>query len=274
MSNDLAISILSYNHPEITRRCVQSALQHYSPNQIYLCHNGSQSKFVSQLEVDFPNIQHCKLNENRGYSGGANFILSEVFKKYRWCFFLTNDCQLLTAPGAPPKEGLYSPTIFARKMERIDSLGGYFIPSLGKLGHLKGKSNLNSILPQFFYTPGTAFYLDRDTFSLSGGFDERLGTYWEDVDFSLRVQRLGLKNCTHLSTQVLHGIGKTCHKDPQYTSYLYQRNRKKISWKYTPILLRPILITTLVKSWLHLAVKNLPRHRHHHQSLLIKAIKD
>ena len=49
------------------------------------------------------------------------------------------------------------------------------------------------------------------------GFDESLGTYWEDVDFSCRARRAGFRLQVQENWRVQHKIRKTCGNDPHYT---------------------------------------------------------
>src|SRR6185437_1526529 len=93
--------------------------------------------------------------------------------------------------------------------------------------------------PNYFYVPGTAFWLDRKTWQTIGPFDESLHTYWEDVDFSARAHLHGAYVGVHPETAIVHSVGKTCHKLPFYTQYLFQRNRRVVSQRYSPKWLRP-----------------------------------
>ena len=230
----LAVCVLSYNHPEITAKCVKSVLRFYPAEAVYLTHNGSSEKNKNELEKNFPEIHHISIEQNRGYSGGANFALHHIFQKYDWCFFITNDCELTQVGSTPKKAALIAPQIHFRKIGRIDSVGGQFFANRGHLRHLKSVEEFRSIPQGQCYIPGTAFLMHKDIFENTMGFDESFHTYWEDVDLSLRAHKLGheLNYDTHF--QVIHSVGKTCHKEPYYTTYLFHRNRARVSRKCTP----------------------------------------
>lgn len=230
---DFHTVILSFNHPEITQRCVNNVLSHRAPDTIHLIHNGSLPKFVDLHRKNYPQILHHVLEANRGFTGGTNFGLTEVFKKTPWILFLTNDCELLridTEFNLAP--GFYAPLIFRRKTDTIDSHGGVFRPNKAHIYHLKDESQTAVVNSGFFYVPGTAFLMHREIFQKVGLFNEALGTYWEDVDYSMRVQKLKLPIGRSPQVRLKHGVGKTCHKDSYYTNYLFQRNRYCISRKY------------------------------------------
>lgn len=222
MKPKYAIAILSYNHPEITSRCVESVLKIHSHENIFLTHNGSHPDFVSQLKNKFPQVQHLHCAVNKGYSGGVNFTLNQVFEKFERILFLTNDIELLNIHAAPDFE-FASIKILKRNTTQIDSLLGEVHPSKGQLSHIKDLNQIKN--NDMTYIPGTAFWISAQTFKTVGLIDESFHTYWEDVDFSFRARKAQIKlEIDHL-TVCKHKIGKTCHKNRFYTYELYQRNR-------------------------------------------------
>jgi GT2 family glycosyltransferase len=67
------IGVLSYNHPELTSQTLKSILKlELAPENICLCHNGSEARWVLQLQKDFPQIEHLILLE-------APIICSHIF---------------------------------------------------------------------------------------------------------------------------------------------------------------------------------------------------
>jgi GT2 family glycosyltransferase len=199
---------------------------------------------------------------------------------HRWLggFFLTNDCTLELLECPPKTKGFWAPTIFFRKMDRIDSFGGSFLPQKGRIAHRKEPSNsiLSKVHEERFYVPGSAFWLDSDSAKQGGFFESKLGTYWEDVDLSQRYQSMNIPVGYDANTQVLHRGGKTCHKDPLYTLYFYQRNRAVISRRYCPDhgLTGIRLEYYLWKSWTHLAVRLVLKKRFADLRFLSQAIRD
>lgn len=249
MGLDLGIVILSFNHHQLTSECVNSVLAINSHARIYLVHNGSDQKQVLLLQKQFQqsNVIHTIMDTNQGFSGGANQGLNTGFATESWLLFLTNDTLLAKLPEQLPSiPGQYAPQILLKRNAKIDSIGAALTPGKGRLFHIKDIETFKKIKQEsqqkvthpllrknFLYIPGTAFLIDKKTFSLSGiGFDTILGTYWEDVDFSIRLQKLGL-NVDYLPELIInHKVGKTCHKDSHYTTFLFHRNRLVISWQH------------------------------------------
>ena len=232
---DLQISVLSFNHPVITSRCIKSCLKHIKASSIELVHNGSDKKFVNQLQQEFPKVSHLILEKNKGFTGGTNKALESSLNKASWCLFITNDCELLQIPRSFSgfQSGCYAPLIFRRNTGKVDSFGGLVNTEKGSLKHIQSpKQNLISNEP--FYIPGTAFLISKQAYLKTTPFDESLGTYWEDVDFSLNCQKNKVPLFQTDLIQLKHAVGKTCHKKTYYTNYLYQRNRIRVcrKWKW------------------------------------------
>jgi GT2 family glycosyltransferase len=223
--------VLSYNHPNLTRRSVIAALQAF-PNNTTLIHNGSHRSNINILMQEFPQIMHAEIPKNIGYSGGANFGIKSCHAD--WILLLTNDCDLKQFSidwSLLDENTVYIPSIYFRDMKRVDSFGGSVNLKTGKLLHCKTQNHFQSLFlnhdgMEFPYVPGSAFLVSKKLFAESGGFDEALFTYWEDVDWSLRMYSMGYKLRLHPGIVVEHGGGKTCRKDPMYTNFYFQRNKR------------------------------------------------
>jgi GT2 family glycosyltransferase len=279
----MKIVILSFNHPELTSKTVTSALQFAASSDVLLIHNGSLPQHQSKLQAQFPNIKHLILKENKGFSGGANAGLRQVFSQCEkptapgiekipeWVLFLTNDCQLMKLGPSPAIPCLSAPLIWRRKIGRIDSIGGKLNLAKAELRHCLTAEDFNSN-QGFAYVPGTAFWIHRDLFTETKGFDETLGTYWEDVELSLRIPQ-------HMSispdTEIVHAVGKTCHSDSHYTTYLFQRNRKRVCLKYSKDLKQKISIAkSLSTSWLKTGSRLVLKKDFRKMKILWQAIRD
>jgi GT2 family glycosyltransferase len=197
--------ILSFNHPDLTRKCVSSVLEHeFSHENVFLIHNGSTQENQQTLMNLFPTIQHVVLEANRGFSGGMNAGLARAFSnpQCKQVMALTNDTVLRTwpkifnmSPGVSLKDAfLLAPLIERRSTGEVDSLGGYVDILTGTLSHFQTRGNTttaNANSDSSFYVPGTAFLMSKAYWLKVGPFEESLGTYWEDVELSLRGHKKG-----------------------------------------------------------------------------------
>lgn len=281
MTNRSCILILSYNHPEITARTIRS-VQMVSILPILLVHNGSELFHIQKLEKEFPGIEHIVLNSNRGFSGGANYGFQHAFKDYDSIIFLTNDCTVENLPQSWDENSLLLPKILHKKSERIDAVGGYFIPHKGEINHCRNIDDFESILLNVKnkrpfvrvlpYAPAVAFGISKKIFEEVGGFDESFGTYWEDVDWSQKILSIGFKMQVSSNWMIRHMVGKTCHKHSLYSLYYFQRNRKKVSWKYCANYLKPLLIIQLVKIWTKTFLRLIVSKRYQDLKLLYRVV--
>ncbi len=273
----LKLVILSYNHPKITVQTLNSAKKYFSDEDIFLIHNGSEQNHVDFLKDQFPQIQHIQMLVNKGYSGGANEGLRQAFEKSPWVIFLTNDCELLSRPTPPQYPALIAAKIYWRKTQRIDSAGAWFWPRRAKLEHCKNPELFNNKIKswgRYPYVSGTAFMMHKEIFNTIKGFDERLGTYWEDVDFSMKAAKLKYPLTVDEGFEVRHGVGKTCHKNSLYTTYFFQRNRLIISRRYTKLRWYWLLWLRLHWVWAKTAVNHWRHGRTRELNYLKKIVFD
>ncbi len=237
-SNSISCLILSFNKPEITRRCVVSCLKFFPESDIYLIHNGSLPQHQQQLHRDFPNIHHLSMAANQGYSGGVQFGLNWTLKErqYSFVFLVTNDCELEQFP--PTDATLFQgqqPVFSGGQLLRRDGLleckfGAVNLRS-GRLRHLKNSPALSK--NEEHYIPGHFFLMSQSAWNILQKYETSLHTYWEDVEISLRAKRLGLNLTLCDELIVRHAGGKTTRGDSYYSLFLYQRNRKRITLRYS-----------------------------------------
>lgn len=225
--NKTSVVILSYNHPGITKACIESALQFFKPEEIILVHNGSLQKNVIALQENFPQIKHLEFSDNKGFSGGANRGINFAIQNgVENVLFLSNDTKLTkwNFKTPPEKKFLIAPKVELRETGRTASLGGNVCLKKGKLNHLEENEKPTGR----FFVPGAAFIINKEAWVALEGFDENLGSYWEDVDLSLRAKKAGVVLNATQEVVVKHGVAKTTGGDPFYTLYSFHRNRRRV----------------------------------------------
>lgn len=224
---------------------------------------------------EFPEIRHLVLPQNRGYAGGVNAGLAEAFKSCEWAVLLTNDSLLENLPLPPAAPAIVAPKVLRRKAELVDSLGGHFIPSRARLVHCKSGEEFDAGRTQRGvrrYIPGTAFLVHREVFEKSAGLDERLCIYWDDVEWSARIDDLGFPLLTDPGWRVLHKVGKTAHSKSLYSLFYFQRNRRIISWRYAGRGERILLSFLLLKEWLRLTARLVATRRYNDLAYLPRIV--
>lgn len=224
------IIILSFDHTQLTKRCISSVRSIFQDDQILVVHNGSEISNVSHLKDIFPNLIHLVLEKNMGFCGGMNAGLNYFYKHTTmlWCLALTNDTELLEfdfkIESSPAQ--LIAPLIYFKSLRKIDSWGAKYNLFNGKLYHLKSRDVEE--VPQ--YVPGTAYFVHREIIAQKLLFNESLFIFWDDVYWSFMIKKAGFLISRSDTIKVSHGGGKSTKKDSQYTTYYYQRNRLYVSY--------------------------------------------
>ncbi len=242
METKSAVAILYYNKAGLTETCINSVLESgHSPESVFCLSNGSEKNIFKSIKEKFPLMNHKERKENGGFSGGVNSLFKWVFlSKFDSVLFLTNDTTITSSTLTnciktyiETGSGFIAPTIYYKKKpDDIDSSAGFFDTKRFTLSHYHSAN-----LPLFLdkrsdYIPGTSFWITQNIFESIGDMDESYHTYWEDVDFSFRAHRENIKMARSFASAVYHSVGRTCHKKPFYTTYLFQRNRINFCNKY------------------------------------------
>jgi GT2 family glycosyltransferase len=240
--NNSCVVVLYFNKPNLTANCIQSIIDAgYDQNSVLAFDNGSLIDNFNFIKQKFPYIKHNRQGINKGYSGGFNgAIKSAINEGFTNFLFCSNDTVIYseTLEACLMANKKYNAAFIAPKIvysripDKIDSIGGFFNLNCAALTHYKNSDLPDFLNPQTDYIPGTAFWLTKEVFEKLEGMDESFHTYWEDVDFTFRAHKNGIKTIRCYNAMFSHGVGKTCHKKPIYTTYYFQRNRIRFCKKY------------------------------------------
>ncbi len=241
MKNLIPIVALHFNKTALTKRLLQSIIDSgYPCDLVFVYDNGSENKFSEEILASFPQFNHLKALENKGYTGGFNNSLKWVFEVgYNQAFFITNDtiylknaAEICHKTAIENNCDMIAPCInYLKTPEKIDSIGGFFNRENSSLNHYR-ENDLPVQLGKNDYIPGTTFYLTANSFNKLQGVNEDFFMFWEDADLSFRAHELGLKLGRSYEAKILHGMGQTTRKKSLYTLFYYQRNRIIFTNKY------------------------------------------
>lgn len=235
MKTNPAVIILYYNKLRLTGQCIQGVLDAgYTGSRVYCFDNGSKEEVYHQITSAFPLCTHLRIPENLGFSGGFNRSLEAVFDEgFSSALFITNDT--LIQPGAAEAcletaertgAGMVAPlVVYKTDPDRIDSIGAYFDEKSALLRHYHTRGLPVLLDPAKDYIPGTAVWINKDTFYRMGGTDESYHMYWEDVDLCFRAHEKGILMARCYDAVLSHGGGQTTRKKPLYTTFYFHRNR-------------------------------------------------
>lgn len=86
----------------------------------------------------------------------------------------------------------------------------------------------------FDWVSGGALFIQKNTFSLVGGFDEQFFLYFEDVDLCKRVQAQGLSILRHVNLSLIH-LGGQSKRSTHLQKQQFYASQKKYFKKHRPI---------------------------------------
>ncbi len=265
MSKKTAVVLINWNSFEYTSQCIESLMNcDQTQFDIIVVDNGSEDGSGKKLKDNFPQINLVQSDSNIGFAGGNNLGMAQAIdSKYTYIMMLNNDTfvepnlidVLANYMDHNPEVGIIQPKIFFNHDRTLLWNGGSYFNPIISLAHTKGyfkkdSKEYNSI-KEVDWVTGCAFFTRSDILKKSGGFNEKFFIYFEDVDLSFRIKKLGYKLIYHPGGIVYHIEGmsnKSKTKDKEgyqkpIVHYLNQRNRIWFIKKYVkPLFVLPTLM--------------------------------
>ena len=200
--------------------------------EVIVVDNGSREDPTPDALQHYPEVKVIRLSENRGFCGGIAAGAHQA--QAEWLAFLNDDTRV--DPGwiremLATAERRQTPCVAARILnwtgERIDFAGGAinFEAKGFQLGHGSTKiDSWNEERPVLFAC-GAAMLVRRDLFLETGGFDETMFAYYEDVAFGWQLSILGHDVWLSPTALVYHKHqGTARHWASPLRTRLYERN--------------------------------------------------
>jgi GT2 family glycosyltransferase len=162
------------------------------------------TKLYWQLKSVFQNLRLISLEKNKGFAPTVNVGFRTATTAW---FGTVNDDVTLNSlwlakcmKCAKDKVGSINPVIKDKK-NNVESVGVSLLPK-GKAVTLTEIPNKSCIGVQA--SNAACVLYSNEALNKVGLFDERFGSYLEDIDLSLRLMRIGFKNVVSTSSFVLH----------------------------------------------------------------------
>lgn len=248
----VAIIVLNWNGWQDTIECLESLQQITYPNyQIIVVDNGSTDESVEVISTNFPEIKILASKENLGFSGGSNLgIKYALGNGADYVLLLNNDTvvdsnflkPMVQVAESDNHAGIVSGKIYYyNDKERIWSTGGHINRLRGsfidKGRGVIDRGQFDKEAQRTFFT-GCTMLIKRDVFELVGLLPEAYFFGGEDLEFSLRVSKKGMKLVYCPKAVIWHKVGASHQRfTPKYVynSYLskilfMKRNLCKPLW--------------------------------------------
>ena len=230
----LTVSILNFNGKEVLPECIEAILNQEKPKEfeLQIVDNASTDGSEKEAFVKYP--IDALIREKNEYQFITGLNATFKYAKYENVLFVSNDTIL--QDGAIMNlyniSQKFQPCIvqpvFLEQSGKIQNAGMRMKwPGYGFAD--KSAGEFDPVSETEVFATG-CFLMTRSIFKLVGRFDEELSpAFYEDVDYSLRAKRLGVKLLVDSSARVKHytsysfskvyskrDISKACHKNRVY----------------------------------------------------------
>jgi len=195
-----AACIVYYQDQESLNNLLKSlSNQTLPPTAVFIADNNS-IQHINLSTLPFP-VKIIRLDENKGFAGGANVVLKEAIKSNFTNLMLLSQDVLLENDSAQKLitqlniyNGIVFPTMINRNTNNVFSKGG-------KISKLCGSIKLftKDVPKGVDWADGSCLVFSAELFNSTNGLNERFFMYFEDVDFCLQAKSKGF-NLTHVST--------------------------------------------------------------------------
>lgn len=280
---DLSVIILSYNTKDITAKCLNllKGSKEYCEKklgnkvEVIVLDNASSDGSVDMVKTDHPWVKLIVSRENLGFSKGNNMIMRN--SKAPYILLLNSDVYV-------EEESLYKALAYFRVNLNCDVLGcklnyvtGKLQPSAGNLPNfinvplwISGLALLpffNIISPfhpkqkayfkrahQVGWVTGAFMCFRRKVFEVTGGFDENIFMYMEEIEFCKRTHDHGFKIWYVPTFQVvhLHGASSRFEASPALLNelkgvrYYFRKHFKDWYWYIKLALIKGLLLRIII----------------------------
>ena len=228
------ISLVNWNGGTTIARCIgQLRMQTFAYAQVIVTDNGSTDGSVESIRKAEPGLIVIENSENRGYAGGHNLALRYGLRQGFDYFWLLNFDTILE-PGTlaalidfAEKErtvGAVSPVIYrAERPEQIQFCGTWTDIETFSFRNARDLSELDAHLSTdagHLLLWGTALLLRCEAVEAAGFLDERYFAYYEDLDLTDRIHRVGFRNRVSPGARIWHsGVNSIRDRPPYYVYY-------------------------------------------------------
>lgn len=247
---EIAVVVLAHNGLDDTLACLRSLERvRRADMTVIVVDNASSDGTPGAVRRHHPQVEVIELPENAGFSAGNNVGLRRALDLgAAYALLLNNDT--IVEPGAldelvrvaeeHPDAGSVCPYIpFASEPEVLWYGGARFNPRRGYPGRLQAYRKQASSEQRPHVTDraaGAAMLVPRAVLERVGLLDERYFFLYEDVEWSLRMRRLGLATYVVPGARVLHSVASAQGGERSVSSAYYGiRNQLVVCSEYAPL---------------------------------------
>ncbi len=234
----VSIITLNYNQAQATLEFLESSRKlNYSNYEILVCDMASS---VSPATVfnpsDYPNTRLLFSKKNLGFAGGNNWGIHQA--RGEFLFIVNNDTELtpgliqsLLEPFSQnPMIGMVCPKIKYFAQPDIIQYAGFrpmnkLTGRTATIGDLQKDHGEYNVSGPTAAAHGCAMMVKKEIIKKTGMFPEKFFLYYEEWDWSARVQKAGYIIWYQSSATIFHKESMSVGKENPLKAYYHTRNR-------------------------------------------------
>ena len=211
LNKKIAIIIVNWKQYELTINCLLSIKKlEYKNWKVILVDNESNFEKINKIKSDFNKVEVIESKENLGFASANHLGIKYAIKnKFEYIMLLNNDTEvnkkflspLLNSFQNDNSLGAVQPLIMNyNNRVKVWNAGGYLNNFFG----FPYTNKLNNKKRQIDWITGCCIVLKTKVIKKAGLMDEDFFAYYEDVDWSLRIKKLGYKLGIVESSVIFH----------------------------------------------------------------------
>jgi GT2 family glycosyltransferase len=234
----VSIITLNYNQAPVTKAFLESAKNLLYKNfEILVCDMDSTVNPETVFNpADYPHTRLFHSSKNLGFAGGNNWGMRQASGEF--IFIVNNDTQLtpdileqLLAPFYQNRAiGMVSPKIKYHADHRIIQYAGFrkMNPFTGRTSTIgdgemdKGQYDISGVTHS---AHGCAMMVKKEVIEKTGMFPEKFFLYYEEWDWSARIQKAGYLVWYQPGATIYHKESMTVGRENPVKVYYHTRNR-------------------------------------------------
>lgn len=296
MSKLVSVILLNWNTPVQTANCINSLKQYCDKSifDIIVADNGSTDGSLAILQTQYPDLIYIDNKENLGFAEGNNRALNYSIKKgYTYSLLINTDTlvdedivtKLSTHLNRHPEAAAVQPAIYWMhdKVKIWNGRGG-FNRVLGLIYSdrtLPAKTDPDDFKIAQWVT-GCCVLARNSALTKCGVFNKQFFLYYEDVELSFRLRKMGyqlhyLPSCKMYHEAGVSGKAEVKNKEgflSPIIHYYVCRNRLWVLRGYGLLFFYPLYFISSVLYYTSLLVYFKLRGRNEKAGYLIKGLKD
>lgn len=235
---DISFITICYNGFKDTCELIESLQRHIHSvsYEIIVVDNASREDEAAKIRTLYPSVTAIRSNENKGFSGGNNIGIRVAKGKY--LFFINNDTYiesdkldcLIKRLESRPEIGGVSPKIrFAFTPQHIQFAGFTPLSRITLRNHMLGfdcpdDGTYDTPHPTP-YLHGAAMLIKREVIEKAGLMPELFFLYYEELDWSTSMTRVGYELWYDPCCTVFHKESQSTGQLSKLRTYYLTRNR-------------------------------------------------